>query len=345
MKIYPCLRRMLFALEAERSHDFALATLARVSRNRGATALLKKINRPRDLPRTVMGITFPNPVGLAAGLDKQARACNALHALGFGWLELGAVTPRPQPGNPKPRIFRLREHRALINRMGFNSDGLQSFTANLARAAPGIIKGVNIGKNAATALHDAHADYATCMQAVHAHADYIAVNISSPNTQDLRDLHNEDALDPLLAALDKKRAQLADASGRRVPLVLKIAPDLGSGALDALAALARKHRMDAIAATNTTTERDGVEQHALAGEVGGLSGAPLAAAATETIARLWQNLQGEIPIIGVGGIDSVDAAREKFQAGAELVQLYTGFIYRGPSLICEIIESLRAQNM
>ncbi|MGR3984752.1 MAG: dihydroorotate dehydrogenase (quinone), partial [Gammaproteobacteria bacterium] len=191
MKIYPCLRRMLFALEAEASHDLALAALACASRSRGAAALLAKCNRGRGLPRTVMGIDFPNPVGLAAGFDKQARACNALHALGFGWLELGAVTPLPQPGNPKPRIFRLPEHRAIINRMGFNSAGLGRFLRNLARAAPGIIKGVNIGKNAATSMQDAHADYAACIEAVHAHADYIAVNISSPNTQDLRNLHDE----------------------------------------------------------------------------------------------------------------------------------------------------------
>ncbi|CAJ2376642.1 MAG: Dihydroorotate dehydrogenase (quinone) [Arenicellales bacterium IbO2] len=343
MAIYSGLRRMLFALEAETSHDFALAALAGASRSRIATALLAKCNRRRDLPRKVMGINFPNPVGLAAGLDKRARACNALHALGFGWVELGAVTPLPQPGNPKPRIFRLPEQHALINRMGFNSGGLASFVRNLARAAPGIIKGVNIGKNAATAMDDAHADYAACMEAVHMHADYISVNISSPNTQGLRDLQEEGALAPLLAALNRKRGELAEASGRRVPLVLKIAPDLGGGALDALAGVARKHRIDGIAATNTTLSRDGVG-HALAGEVGGLSGAPLGARATETVARLSRNLQGEIPIIGVGGIDSAEDALEKFEAGAELVQIYTGFIYRGPRLIGEIIERLRARQ-
>jgi len=332
---------MLFALEAEKCHGLTIDALAHASCSRAVTALLAKCNHVRDLPRKVMGIDFPNPVGLAAGLDKQARACNALHALGFGWLELGAVTPLPQPGNPKPRIFRLPEHQAIINRMGFNSGGLEIFLRNLARAAPGIIKGVNIGKNAATAMHNAHADYATCIEAVHTHADYISINISSPNTQDLCGLHDDDALNPFLAALDRKRLELADTSGRRVPLVLKIAPGLGGGALDALAALARKHHIDGIAATNTTPARNGVERHALAGEAGGLSGAPLRALATEAVARLSRNLQGEIPIIGVGGIDSADAAHEKFQAGAALVQLHTGFIYRGPRLIREIIERLR----
>ncbi|MGR3913911.1 MAG: quinone-dependent dihydroorotate dehydrogenase [Gammaproteobacteria bacterium] len=341
MKIYSCLRPMLFALPEETCHRRVSDVLQCISRSRAAVALLAKCNRVRDLPRTVMGINFPNPVGLAAGLDKHACACNALHALGFGWLELGTVTPLPQPGNPPPRIFRLPEHRAIINRMGFNSGGLDSFVRNLARAAPGIIKGVNIGKNAATAMHNAHADYTACMEAVHTHADYIALNISSPNTQGLCGLHDDDALDPFLAALDRKRLELADASGRRVPLVLKIAPGLGGGALDALAALARTHHIDGLAATNTTPARNGVEQHALAGEVGGLSGAPLRELATETIAHLSRNLQGEIPIIGIGGIDSAESAEEKFQAGAALVQLHTGFIYQGPRLIFDIIERLR----
>ena len=342
--MYLSLRRILFALAPETAHDIVLGALARVSRRPRLSAWLGKHHRDKqaELPLEVMGLAFPNPVGLAAGLDKQARACNALHALGFGWLELGTVTPLPQPGNPKPRIFRLTEHGALINRMGFNSAGLARFCENIGRdgANARIIKGVNIGKNAATAMSQALNDYLACLDAVHPHADYIAINISSPNTPGLRDLQRIDALDPLLGGIDRRRMELADAGGRRVPLVLKISPDTDDAALDAIAGLSRKHHIDGVAATNTTLSRAAVEAHALAREPGGLSGAPLSARSTATVARLFRNLQGEIPIIGIGGIDSADGALEKFQAGADLVQLYTGFIYHGPRLIREIIARL-----
>jgi len=345
--MYFALRRILFALEAERAHDVALNALATVSRNKTLTALLARCHRHRgDLPVEVMGLKFPNPIGLAAGLDKHARACNAWHALGFGFIELGAVTPRPQPGNPRPRLHRLTNERALINRMGFNSVGLQQFCRNIARSDAGIIKGVNLGKNAATAIEKAATDYIACLEAVYDFADYATVNISSPNTRGLRELQDADALQPLLTALDRRRMQLADATGKRMPLALKISPDLSAGAIDAVANLARQHHIDAIAATNTTLSRPGVEAHAhvvAAGALqGGLSGAPLAAKSTATVARLYRNLQGEIPIIGVGGVDSGPRALEKLQAGADLVQIYTGLVYRGPRLIADIIDGLRA---
>ena len=343
--MYSALRRMLFALEPETAHDVTLGALGYASRSKLLTGLLGWRNRARlaALPLEVMGIEFPNPVGLAAGLDKRAIACNALHALGFGWVELGTVTPLPQPGNPKPRMFRLSGYDAIINRMGFNSNGLERFLGNIARADARIIKGINIGKNAATSMDHAIDDYLACLESVHARADYVAINISSPNTQNLRDLHREDALGPFLSALNHKRMELADKSGRRVPLVLKIAPDLDDAATDRVAELARKHRIDGLAATNTTLARNGVEAHRLAFEPGGLSGPPLAPLSTGVIDRLFRNLQGEIPIIGIGGIDSAESALEKFQAGAELVQLYTGFIYHGPKLIGEITKRLHRE--
>ena len=344
--MYPTLRRLLFTLEPETAHRIALGVLAKASCSKALCALLNQRSRAglAAPPHEVMGIEFPNSVGLAAGLDKQGTACNALHALGFGWVELGTVTPLPQPGNPRPRMFRLPEHRAIINRMGFNSDGLARFLENIAAVDRRIIKGINLGKNAATPLAQAMDDYLIGLEAVYTHADYVAINISSPNTRNLRDLQQEDALAPLLGGINRKRMALADATGRRVPLVLKIAPDLDGDAIDHIAALARKHCIDGIAATNTTPTRSGVENHALAVEPGGLSGPPLASLSTATIHRLFGNLQGEIPIIGIGGIDSVDSAVEKFQAGAELVQLYTGFIYHGPKLIREIIKHLNSET-
>ena len=248
--MYSALRRLLFAAEAERAHDLAMGALALTSRSQSLSALLAACAGNRGqlaLPHTVMGIEFANPVGLAAGLDKHARASNALHALGFGWLELGTVTPLPQPGNPKPRLFRLKQHDALINRMGFNSDGMEIFLQNIAHAERRIIKGINIGKNTATGMQQAMDDYLVGLEAVHAHADYVAINISSPNTPKLRELQQADALDPLLRGLNRKRMALADACGRRVPLVLKIAPDLDHRAINHIAELSRKHQIDGLA--------------------------------------------------------------------------------------------------
>lgn len=340
--MYSLIRPLLFKLEAETSHDLVLNALGIVSRSKLLTALTGLIagESPYSRPVSVMGINFPNPVGLAAGLDKQAKSSNALQIFGFGWLELGTVTPKPQPGNPKPRLFRLPEHNALINRMGFNSVGLNQFLDNLRNINPGFIKGINIGKNAATSLDNAVEDYLIGMRGVYDYADYIAINVSSPNTRDLRDLQQDQALDKLLSALDHERNLLTDSTGNYVPLVVKISPDLTHTQIDAIAGILRLHNIDGVAATNTTVSRLSSEHHPLAGEVGGLSGRPLQAVATDVIATLYKNLQDEIPIIGIGGIDSAESALEKFQAGAKLVQLYTGFIYQGPKLIKDILASL-----
>ncbi len=340
--MYSLIRPLLFCMNPEASHNLVLGSLAKISRHRSANDLLAKqfgATVP-SLPLRIMGLDFPNPVGLAAGLDKQGNCANALSALGFGWVELGTVTPLPQPGNPKPRMFRLIEHQAIINRMGFNSIGLDRFLNNINRTSPGIIKGINIGKNASTPVDQAPADYLTCLDAVYSHADYITINISSPNTSNLRNLQQNDALDSLLEPLNRRRQELCDQYGRHVPLVLKIAPDLDNNQVNVIAAQLRKHRLDGVAATNTTVSRDAVSGHRNAHEDGGLSGPPVRDMSTIVLKLLYKNLQGEIPIIGIGGIDSASAAIEKFEAGADLVQLYTGFIYKGPKLIKEIVFDL-----
>ncbi len=342
--MYSLARAILFRFEAETSHHLAMAGLALASRSKflsGVSATMMGAgsqtgNRLR--PLTVMGIEFPNRVGLAAGLDKNAVACNALHRLGFGWLELGTVTPAPQPGQPKPRMFRLPEHGAVINRLGFNSPGLDRFIQNIEKSDPGIVKGINIGKNSSTPINEAVHDYLQGLQRVHAYADYVAINVSSPNTQNLRDLQQDEMLDTLLYSLNHKRQQLSDRSGKRIPLVLKISPDISESGVDAIAALLRKHQIDGVCATNTTISREQIGSHPLAGEAGGLSGPPLRARSTGIISALHINLQGEIPIIGVGGIHDADSAQEKFDAGASLIQLYTGLIYRGPKLVGEILK-------
>ncbi len=342
--MYSLARAILFKFEAETSHHLAMTGLAFASRSKilsSMTATMLGVGRQlktRRCPIEVMGIEFPNPVGLAAGLDKDAVACSALHQLGFGWIELGTVTPLPQPGKPKPRMFRLPEHCAMINRLGFNSSGLDRFIHNIKKADPAIIKGINIGKNAATPISDAVNDYIQGLHQVHAYADYVAINISSPNTQNLRDLQHDGMLDTLLHSLNHTRQQLSDSSGKRIPLVLKISPDVTESEVDAIAALLRKHQIDGVCATNTTVSREQIESHPLASETGGLSGMPLQTLSTEIISSLYKNLQGEIPIIGVGGIHNAESAQEKLDAGASLVQLYTGFIYRGPKLISEILD-------
>ena len=340
--MYSALRRLLFLLEAEQGHDLVMTTLALASRSKSMSSLCGLLGggKPPSCPVEVMGIPFPNPVGLAAGLDKHARAANALGAMGFGWVELGTVTPRPQPGNPRPRMFRIPEHEAIINRMGFNSVGLEMFLKHCKGTAPHLLKGINIGKNAATPLSGAVDDYLTCLEAVYPYADYIAINISSPNTPGLRGLHQDEALNLLLSRLNHQRRELADFHGTRVPLVLKIAPDIGTGEVDAIASLLRQHQMDGVAATNTTVSRNQIESHFLSGEPGGLSGPPLREKSTAVVAALYQNLQDEIPIIGIGGINTAADAMEKFDAGAKLVQLYTGFVYHGPGLIRDICRDL-----
>ncbi len=342
--MYSLARAILFRFEAETSHHLAIRGLALASRSKilsGVTAAMMGVGsqtRNRRRPLKVMGIEFPNRVGLAAGLDKDAVACNALHRLGFGWLELGTVTPAPQPGQPKPRMFRLSEHDAVINRLGFNSSGLDRFIHNIEKSDPSIVKGINIGKNSSTPINEAVQDYLQGLQRVHAYADYVAINISSPNTQNLRDLQQYEMLDTLLHSLNRKRQELADSSGKRIPLILKISPDISVSGVDAITELLRKYQIDGVCAANTTVSREQIGSHPLAGEAGGLSGPPLQALSTGIISALHKNLQGEIPIIGVGGIHDADSAQEKFDAGASLVQLYTGLIYRGPKLIREILE-------
>ncbi len=341
--MYSLARAILFRFEAETSHHLAMAGLSLAARSKllsGVVATMMGAGQTtnRHHPTQIMGIEFPNRVGLAAGLDKDATACNALHRLGFGWLELGTVTPAPQPGQPRPRMFRLPEQGAVINRMGFNSAGLDRFVDNIKMADPAIIKGINIGKNASTPLSSAIDDYLRGLQSVYAYADYVAINVSSPNTQNLRDLQQGEMLDTLLYSLNRRRQQLTDSSGKGIPLVLKISPDISASGMDDIAALLRKHQIDGVCATNTTVARERIASHPLASEAGGLSGLPLCTRSSGVISGLHKNLQGEIPIIGVGGIHDADSAQEKFDAGASLVQLYTGLIYRGPKLIREILE-------
>jgi len=340
--LYSLIRPLLFTLDAERAHDCTLRALQGVGRLPGGANLLRGLSGGTvpQLPIHTLGLDFPNPVGLAAGLDKGACCAGAFHALGFGFVELGTVTPRPQPGNPRPRLFRLPAHEAIINRMGFNSAGLDAFLAQLtAQPRHGLI-GINLGRNKDTPAEHALDDYLTGLRAVYAQADYVTINISSPNTPGLRGLQEEPALAALLAGLKAEQNRLAAAHGRQVPLALKIAPDLDDHAIDAVAHLLLAHRLDAVIATNTTVNRPGLEHEPLAAEAGGLSGAPLRAPSTRVIRRLYATLQGKIPIIGVGGIYTAEHAWEKLVAGAELVQIYTALIYRGPGVVREILEGL-----
>lgn len=338
--LYHLARPWLFSLDPEQAHHRTLAALERAYQL-GLTRAL----RPRlaDDPVHAMGLTFPNPVGLAAGLDKNAAHIDALGDLGFGFIEVGTVTPRPQPGNPKPRMFRLVPARALINRLGFNNDGVTAFVANVERqpqfSSNGGVLGINLGKNATTAMEQALDDYVAGLTAVYPLAcirpAYITINISSPNTKNLRDLQSGHEFITLLEGLAQARQRLADQHGKRIPIAVKIAPDLSNEALPQMADLMVEHDMDAIIATNTTLERSAVQGLQHADESGGLSGAPVFARSTEVVQRLAAHLQGRLPIIAVGGIMSGDDAVKKMQAGATLVQLYTGLIYRGPGLVRE----------
>jgi dihydroorotate dehydrogenase len=332
---YSLLRPALFALDPETAHDLTIAALSRA----GALASLG-CGKAEGRTVEVMGLKFPNPVGLAAGLDKNGEAIEGLAALGFGFLEIGTVTPRPQPGNPRPRLFRLPEAEAIINRMGFNNRGVAALVENVKRANYQGILGINIGKNADTPIERAADDYLACLSAVYAHASYVTVNISSPNTKNLRELQGADALDSLLAQLKKRQDELAQVHGRYVPIALKIAPDLDGEQIAAIAGLLRRHRMDAVIATNTTLARDRVSHLKHSDEAGGLSGAPLREMSTGVVRELARHLQNEVPIIGVGGIFSGADAREKISAGAKLVQVYTGLIYRGPGLVRECVRAL-----
>ncbi len=340
--IYPLLRKILFSLDPETAHGLGMSGIEFVHRA-GIACLMAK--PPAAHPVELMGLTFPNPVGLAAGLDKNGEHVDALAALGFGFIEIGTVTPRPQPGNPKPRMFRITEKQAIINRMGFNNDGVDKLLGNIAGsqfARRGGILGINIGKNFDTPIEKAADDYLICLERVYAAASYVAVNISSPNTKNLRELQKDDALDALLGSLKAEQARLADKHGKYAPLVLKIAPDLEDIQIQSIADLLRQHRMDGVIATNTTLSRDGVEGLPNAQETGGLSGAPVFERSTAVQTKLAAALAGEVPIIGVGGIMGGEEAAAKIKAGARLVQLYTGFIYKGPELVGEAARAIAA---
>ena len=340
MNVYPLLKPFLFQLDAEKAHDLTLKSL-KYAEKPGLLQLLDKA--PACKPRQVMGLRFPNAVGLAAGLDKNAAYIDGLAALGFGFIEVGTVTPRPQPGNPKPRLFRVKEAEGIINRFGFNNLGVDKLIENVKASGfyrKGSILGINIGKNFDTPNERAVDDYLIFLRKVYPYASYITVNISSPNTKNLRQLQEKDALAGLLAALKLEQARLADMHGRYVPLALKIAPDLEPAQVIEIADLLRAHQIDGVIATNTTLSREAVAGLPNAAETGGLSGAPVRHLSTAVIRQLAQQLKGELPVIGVGGIMSGTDAVEKIDAGASLVQVYSGLIYRGPSLIPEICRVL-----
>ena len=334
--LYPLIRSALFSLDPEDAHSLTLASMDASH----ALGLMKLLPRARGKSLQVMGIDFPNAVGLAAGLDKDGAHINALGGLGFGFVEIGTVTPRPQPGNPKPRLFRLPAAEAIINRMGFNNLGVDNLVKNVEASGFKGVLGINIGKNKDTPNEHAVDDYLACLDTVYAHASYVTVNISSPNTQNLRELQKDEALDALLSAIKLRQSELAQQHGRYVPIALKIAPDLDDTQIAAIAALLMMHRIDAVIATNTTIARDAVAGLLNADEAGGLSGRPVRAASTRVITALAHHLKSEVPIIGVGGILSGNDAADKIAAGAELVQLYTGLIYRGPALVRECVQRL-----
>lgn len=351
---YGLARPLLFSLDPEAAHDLTMASLAASQSN---PLKLAYCTTRVDDPMEVAGLKFPNRVGLAAGLDKNARCIDGLGAMGFGFVEVGTVTPLAQSGNPKPRMFRLPEAHALINRLGFNNQGLGAFIANVQRSAlrsaknPAVLLGLNIGKNAATPIENATEDYLKCLEGVYAHADYITVNISSPNTKNLRSLQSDAALDDLLGAIAQRRAVLAQTHGQRKPIFLKIAPDLDESQIALIATTLKRYGTDAqgkvnnawgVIATNTTVARDAVQGLPHAEEAGGLSGGPVLEMSNRVITQLRSALGRDFPIIGVGGILSGADAASKIKAGADLVQIYTGLIYRGPALVKEAALAIKA---
>ncbi len=336
MFLYPLVRPLLFSLDAEQVHELTIAWLAR---HPGSGSLMAGAT-VQD-PVRLMGLEFRNRVGLAAGLDKNGECIEAFDRMGFGFIEVGTVTPRPQPGNPRPRMFRLPRERAIINRLGFNNQGVDALVARASRARRRAVLGINIGKNADTPLERAEDDYLSCLHKVYAVADYITVNISSPNTVGLRDLQQAGRFDQLLRKLAEAREQLSDRHGKRRPLLIKIAPDMDDAQLADVALTARERGIDGLIATNTTTSRSGVEHHALASQAGGLSGAPLRPMADRVLRRLREQVGPDFPLIGVGGILSGANAAARRAAGADLVQVYTGFIYRGPAFVGECARALQ----
>lgn len=341
--MYGLARPFLFRMDAERAHALGLSMLETAYRT-GLNPVLAR--KPKDFPIKALGLTFPNPVGLAAGLDKNGAHIDALFALGFGFVEVGTVTPRPQDGNPKPRMFRLPEHNAIINRLGFNNDGVDALVRNVEKArrkGDGVL-GINIGKNKDTPNESAALDYLICLEKVYPLADYVTINISSPNTAGLRELQEEQQLRKLLGMLREAQERLAAIHRRRVPMVVKVAPDLADEDIDATARVLGEMGVDGVIATNTTVSRIAVHQHPLSKEVGGLSGAPLMAKSTSVLRMLRTRLPEHIPLIGVGGILTGADAVKKMAAGASLVQMYTGLIYRGPALIDECLDAIRRRK-
>lgn len=338
--MYALARPFLFCLDAERAHDLALASIEAAHRT-GTIRLLTA--KPQSLPAEAFGLRFANPVGLAAGLDKNGAYVDALAALGFGFVEVGTTTPRAQPGNPKPRMFRLPEYEAVINRLGFNNGGVDALVRNVERAKFGGVLGINIGKNKDTPNERAVDDYLLCLERVYPRASYVTVNISSPNTQGLRDLQQEETLKRFVGLLREAQERLAARHGARKPMLLKIAPDLSEAELDAIADVLLHAGIDGLICTNTTIDRSAVAGHRHAAESGGLSGKPVFAKSTEVLRGMARRLGGRIPLVGVGGIVGGGDAAAKIAAGATLVQFYTGLVYRGPGLIGDCVEAIRAR--
>ncbi len=342
---YALARPFLFGLDPETAHELTMASLARTQ---GTPLSLAYFSSRVHDPIELAGLQFPNRVGLAAGLDKNARCIDGLAAMGFAFVEVGTVTPLAQPGNPKPRMFRLPEANALINRLGFNNDGLDAFLANVQRSRfckktgnDRVLLGLNIGKNAATPIENAVDDYLICLDGVYPHADYVTVNISSPNTKNLRALQSDEALDALLGRIAERRETLLRQHGKRVPIFVKIAPDLDEAQVGVIATTLKRHAMDGVVATNTTLSREAVKGMRHAEEAGGLSGAPVLAASNRVIGQLRAALGAGFPIIGVGGVMSGADAVSKIRAGADVVQIYTGLIYKGPELVNEAAIAIK----
>ncbi|MEM7358588.1 MAG: quinone-dependent dihydroorotate dehydrogenase [Pseudomonadota bacterium] len=339
------IKPFLFSLEPEQAHDLTMYKMHLASRQPLALKPIERLwgAKVPDMPVQCMGIEFKNPVGLAAGLDKDARALPAFSAIGFGGEELGTVTPKPQPGNDKPRMFRLLEDQALVNRMGFNSAGVDEFIANLNRQNNSAVVGINIGKNAVTDIEDAHYDYVSALNRTYSHADYITVNISSPNTKSLRELQNANYLDNLLLQIKRAQKKCEKVHKRYVPIALKVAPDLDADEIETIAELVMSHQFDAVIASNTTVDRPDTLQSKYASEAGGLSGLPVKDKSTECIRQFYRLLRGRVQIIGVGGIANADDAWEKLLAGADFLQIYTMFIYHGPGIVGDIVRGLKAR--
>lgn len=341
IQVYSLLRSLLFRLDPETSHDLSLDMLGAAKRLGVLDVMVKK---PSPQPMKVFDVDFPNPVGLAAGLDKNGDFIDALGALGFGFIEIGTITPRPQPGNPQPRLFRLPEHQAIINRMGFNNKGVDYLVERVKKRKYTGVLGINIGKNFDTPVEEANRDYEICLEKVYEHADYITVNISSPNTPGLRNLQFGESLTSLLKTMKEGQARLTKEHGKYTPILLKIAPDMSEDETRLVADALREYKMDGVIATNTTLEREAVEGSEYADEAGGLSGAPALEPSNRVLTWLANALNGEIPIIGVGGITDGASAAEKVKLGASLVQVYSGFIYEGPKLIRLANDAIAAER-